>query len=195
MEKRVISIALIIALVAVIAAGSFAYFTDTTKSIDNTFTVGNVKITLTEPNWEGSGSKDAPEVYAGEPLAKDPTVTNTGANPCFVRVSVTGLNQFGDNAPIVYRNDKYEVGKLNDGWVLHTDGYYYYTKPLAVDEATPAVFSSIVMPTTLTGNETNIEPITVQAFAVQAQGARPSWTAVNGMTVAEIAAWFTTCGM
>lgn len=49
MKKKVISIALIIALIAVIAAGSFAYFTDT-KKVENTFTVGNVKIDLIESN-------------------------------------------------------------------------------------------------------------------------------------------------
>lgn len=47
MKKKVISIALIIALIAVIAVGSFAYFTDT-KVAENTFTVGNVKIELLE---------------------------------------------------------------------------------------------------------------------------------------------------
>ena len=42
MKKKVISIALVIALIAVIAVGSFAYFTDT-KSATNTFTMGDVK--------------------------------------------------------------------------------------------------------------------------------------------------------
>jgi hypothetical protein len=36
--------------------------------------------------------------------------------------------------------------------------------------------------------------IEVTAYAVQAQGAKPSFSAVQAMTVAEIAAWFTTCG-
>ena len=38
--------------------------------------------------------------------------------------------------------------------------------------------------------------VDVYAEAVQAQGAKdPNWAAVQGMTVAEIAAWFATCGM
>ncbi len=49
MKKKVISIALVIALIAVIAVGSFAYFTDT-KSATNTFTMGDVKIKLDETN-------------------------------------------------------------------------------------------------------------------------------------------------
>lgn len=47
MKKKIISIALVVAMIAIIAAGSFAYFTDT-KQADNTFTVGNVKIELLE---------------------------------------------------------------------------------------------------------------------------------------------------
>ncbi len=94
---------------------------------------------------------------------------------------------------ITYRTD-YVTGKLGTDWVLHTDGYFYYTKVLAVGETTDALFDQIVMPTGLTGGET-AEDIVVTAQAVQAQGAKPSFAAVETMTVAEIAAWFTTCGM
>ena len=47
MKKKILSIALVVAMVAVIAAGSLAYFTDK-KAAKNTFTVGNVKIALLE---------------------------------------------------------------------------------------------------------------------------------------------------
>ena len=53
-----------------------------------------------------------------------------------------------------------------------------------------------MIPTTLTnGDGTTKYSIDIYAEAVQAQGAKPSFTAVEAMTVAEIAAWFTTCGM
>lgn len=192
-KKKIVSLCLAAVLVVMAVAGAtVAYFTDTDAK-DNTFTVGNVDITLTEPNWEGSGKEDAPEVYPGEPLAKDPTVTNVGNNPCFVRISVANLKQFGDKGDITYRTD-YVAGKLGEKWVLHTDGYFYYTEVLAVNGVTPALFDQIVMPTGLTGSE-NTQPITVTAQAVQAQGAKPSFAAVQAMTVEEIAAWFTTCGM
>ena len=47
MKKKILSIALVVAMVAVIAAGSLAYFTDK-KAAKNTFTVGNVHIALLE---------------------------------------------------------------------------------------------------------------------------------------------------
>lgn len=206
MKKKITAIALVVCLVAVaIVGGSLAYFTDEEKAT-NTFTVGNVDITLTEPKWDDHGEAEAETVYPGEPLDKDPTVENTGANPCFVRVKVTGLNQFGDKGNIVYLT-KWVEGNLGEGWVLHTDGYFYWTKPLVVKgtendswnnglaSKTTPLFDQIKMPTGLTGGE-EAQPIVVTAEAVQAQGAKnPNWAAVKGMTVAEIAAWFTTCGM
>lgn len=195
MKKKMVTICLVVALVlTAVAGGTLAYFTDTADAT-NTFTVGNVDITLTEPNWEGTGSNDAPEVYPGEPLAKDPTVTNDGANPCFVRIKVKGLDCLDPAGDITYRTD-YVDKKLGDNWVLHTDGYFYYNQVLAVGATTDALFDQIVIPTGLTNGDAKTGfDVDVTAEAVQAQGARASWSAVQTMTVAEIAAWFKTCGL
>lgn len=193
MKKKIISIALVVAMIAIIAAGSFAYFTDNEVK-NNEFTVGKVDITLTEPNWETQGKIDADTVYAGEPLAKDPTVTVAdNSNPCFVRVKVENLDQFGSKGDITYRTD-YVTGKLGENWVEGENGYFYYTKVLEAGQTTDALFDQVVMPTGLTGGE-NAEDIVVTAEAVQAQGAMAKWTDVQKMTVEQIAAWFTTCGM
>lgn len=193
MKKKIVSLALAVCLLAIAAVGTLAYFTDKTETKENTFTVGNVSIELTEPNWESSGKVDAPEVYAGEALAKDPTVTNDGANPCFVRVKVTGLDCLGTDKMIQYRNASYELGKLNENWVDGGDGYFYYTKVLDKDTSTNPVFSSIVMPTGLTnGDAKTAYSVDVFAEAVQAQGAQPSWSAVQVMTAEQIIAWFGT---
>ncbi len=210
MKKKILSLTLVVCLLAIaVVGGTLAYFTDT-EDADNTFTVGNVDIELTEPAWtEGTGSTDAEDVYPGEALAKDPTVTNIGANPCFVRVSVSNLDQFVTeempNAMITLRHGNYEAGYDDTNWTLY-NGYYYYNKPLATVETagdewneglgtvTEPLFNQIVMPTELEGLE-DTKTIEVVAEAVQAQGARASWGAVKAMTVAEIAAWFDTCGM
>lgn len=195
MKKKITAIALVICLMAVaVVGGSLAYFTDKTEEAKNTFTVGNVDITLTEPNWKAAGSQDAPEVYPGEALAKDPTVTNTGANPCFVRVSVTGLDCLNkvNAGDITYRTD-YENGKLGDNWVKNGD-YYYYTKVLAKGQTTDALFDQIVIPTDLTNGDGKTEfSVNVYAEAVQAQGAKSSFSAVEAMTIDEIVAWFGVC--
>ena len=123
MKKKIIAVCLIVAMAAIaVVGGTLAWFTDDEEAT-NTFTVGNVDITLTEPNWEGSGSQDAPEVYPGEPLAKDPTVTNDGANPCFVRVRVDGLDCLG-NAGMITTRYKWADGYNTNQWVYY-NGYYY----------------------------------------------------------------------
>lgn len=208
MKKKILVICLTLALAtAAVGGATLAYFTDTTDVKENVFTVGNVDITLTEPNWDEQGSKDAPEVYPGEALAKDPTVENTGANPCFVRVQVTGLDCLADAGDITYRTD-YVNDALGNGWVKHTDGYFYHTSPLVVPgtegeswneglvSKTDALFDQIVIPTGLqNGDGTTEFSVDVVAQAVQAQGAKAAWADVKAMTVEEIAAWFTVCGM
>ena len=96
---------------------------------------------------------------------------------------------------ITYRTD-YVDEKLGENWVKHTDGYFYYTKVLAVDETTDALFDQIVIPTDVTNGDAATEyKLDVKAYAVQAQGARPSWSAVQAMGVEDIASWFTNCGV
>ena len=216
-KRKIMLLAMALCMVAILAVGgTLAYFTDT-DSADNVFTVGNVDIDLTEPNWETVGKDEAPEVYPGEAIAKDPTITNNGANPCFVRIKITGWDSLIDaelsKNLIGFRTD-YVDNKLGENWVC-PDGYneaddsyiFYYNKVLTVGSTTDALFDQIVLPFDLVNGDTNFtdeqkdDPtynpeyhIEVYAEAVQAQGAKPSFSAVEAMTVEEIAAWFATCG-
>lgn len=199
MKKKIVAIALVACLaLTVIAGATLAYFTDKTEVKENVFTVGNVDIILTEPKWDANGTQDAPEVYPGEKLAKDPTVENVGANPCFVRIKVTGLDCLAPAGLITLKTDYVEG--ISAEWVEY-EGYYYYYKDgcgvLAAGVKTDALFDQIVIPTDLKNGDAQTEfHVDVYAEAVQAQGAKdPNWAAVQGMTVAEIAAWFDTCGM
>lgn len=75
MKKKIMAAALAICMVATLVAGmSLAYFTDT-ESKTNTFTVGNVDITLTEPNWKGDTSEDDVRLIPSREIPKDPTIT------------------------------------------------------------------------------------------------------------------------
>lgn len=91
MKKKILSIALVVAMVAVIAAGSLAYFTDK-DSATNTFTSGNVAIDLTEEFEQGAkllpatGSAQANTLKNG--VEKKVFVTNTGSEDAYVRVHI-----------------------------------------------------------------------------------------------------------
>ena len=91
MKKKIVSIALVVAMVAVIAVGSLAYFTDK-DAAKNTFTVGNVKIDLNEQQKgkEGLEPFDQGKTLVpgksndGNAVSKIATVTNTGKNDAWV---------------------------------------------------------------------------------------------------------------
>lgn len=189
-KKKILSVGLAASLAAIAVVGSsLAYFTDTDEK-DNTFTIGNVDIVLTEPSWNegqdlGGFEVEADDLYPGEAVAKDPTVKNEGANPAFVRVKVEGMENF------TYRTD-YVEGKLGDGWVDGKDGYFYYDGVLEANATTDALFDQVVLSTETTNGNGETGHILVTAEAVQAQGAKTKWADVENMTVEEIAAWFAT---
>ncbi len=188
-KKKILSVALAAALTSVAIVGSsLAYFTDR-KEATNTLTIGNVKIDLTEPNWEATGEEEAEEMYPGEAVAKDPTVANIGANPAFVRVKVI----WPEDVVLSYRTD-YQDNQLGKNWVYNdTDGYFYYSKVLDINETTDALFDQIVLSTDTTNGDTAVDyDVVVVAEAIQAQGAADQWSRVETMTVEEIAVWFTT---
>ena len=71
MKKKIFSLCLVVALVATaVVGGTLAYFTDSTEAKVNEFTVGNVGINLTEPNWKGNAT-----LMPGTSYEKDPTNT------------------------------------------------------------------------------------------------------------------------
>lgn len=99
---------------------------------------------------------------------------------------MSNLNQFGEGYGITYWTGNVE-NALGTGWELH-EGYYYYKNILSPEAKTSALFDQIQVPVELTNNQT-VEGIEVKAEAVQAQGLK------DNPTVAEIAAWFATCGL
>lgn len=55
MKKKLLSLALVVAMIAIIAVGSMAYFTDSEGTV-NTMTTGNVKITQNEQERNAEGA-------------------------------------------------------------------------------------------------------------------------------------------
>ena len=74
------------ALIALMAIGStFAYFVDR-DYVANNFTVGDVEISVSEPNWDPDEGTD---ITPNKVIKKDPKITNEGANDAFVFMRVT----------------------------------------------------------------------------------------------------------
>lgn len=86
--KRVASTVAACALVAALGLGStLAYLTDA-EVAKNTFTVGDVKIELLEPNYPGNDSDEVKDIVPNEEIDKDPSVVNRGVNDTVIFMTV-----------------------------------------------------------------------------------------------------------
>jgi len=103
MKKRTVAILLAIVLVfGAAVGGTLAWLLDTTAPVTNTFTVGDVEITLTETPNQTDDTWSA-QLVPGTTYAKDPKVTVESETnvPCylFVKVDVAnnedGILQYG----------------------------------------------------------------------------------------------------
>lgn len=117
MKKK--TVALLLAAVLVLGAaigGTVAWLTDTTESVENTFTAGNVDIELAETKPEGQTAKMVP----GATIDKDPKVTvkaNSEACYVFVKIEESATLKLSD----------YISYTVADGWTAleGVDGVYY----------------------------------------------------------------------
>ena len=200
MKKKTFVIALCLALVVAFAAGgAIAWLTDTTDSVTNTFTVGNVKLDLYEHNADGEEVKELSfKMIPGTTATKDPTVeVQKGSEECYVFVRVTETNNdLSDNRGKLV---SYEIAKSADGadgWVAlpGVDGVYYYNKTITATDADVTLqvlkgenggtitFSGAITQAdmdAITNGTATAPTLTFTAYAVQAAGfdsAAKAWT-------------------
>ena len=146
LKNIIISIALVVSLAV---TGAFAYLTQHVSK-KNTFTKGDVKITLEEPNWvpdtdsDGDGIKDCvTEILSNQMIAKDPTITNTGENNAYIymmveipkakKAEIIKANPDGTFVSEEKENYPLFTFENNDDWRMiekqvgtETDAYDYY---------------------------------------------------------------------
>ena len=175
-KKRFVAILLCVTLVALAAIGAtFAYLTDT-KTVNNTFTRGNVAIKLDETNVnDPTGDRvtsNAYSVYPGAVVTKDPIVHNTGKNAAYIRATVN-VSNWMNLCAAYYPDFKYTfgqegykaalnllVGELGEGWSVvgvtagdtFTIGQFdakfilKYDGKLAAGADTTAMFQTVTIP-------------------------------------------------
>lgn len=168
-------------LVAASVLGTMAYLTDTT-SVTNTFTVGNVAITLDELDVDNStqnAERDTANRYhllPGKTYTKDPTIhVQANSEDCFLFVKVeNGISDIEDSTnSVASQMEKH-------GWTKVKENVYVYG-PLAAptkvmksaDVTNVNVFDEFTIAgtvnnTTLAANKDN--SIVVTAYAIQADG-------------------------
>lgn len=122
MKKKIVSLVLVFALALALGiGGTVAWLTAETNKVVNTFTVGDIEITLAETN--------DPEFdfVPGDNLAKDPYVIVTDASEdCWVFVKVTETNNKVGNLQIIQ-------WAIAGGWNETSDANVWY-KVITDDE-------------------------------------------------------------
>ena len=110
MKKKLTTVLAIVLVVALSVAGTYAYLTDKTAQVVNTFTVGNVNIDLTETTG------DSYKMVPSTPIHKDPKVTvKADSEACWLFVKVVKSDNFDD----------FMTYDMATGWTKLEEGVFY----------------------------------------------------------------------
>lgn len=201
MKKKSIALTLtaVMLALAVGIGGTIAYFTSTTDEVKNTFTTGNVGITLDEAKvvkngdtWTATNDPRVKEnkyetVYPGAELPKDPTIhVNTDSQEAYVamKVVVTKANEWKTAleakhiqlADVVKGHDETmwaRVGDVKFDNVNDTATYFYMYKTTVKAGDNCMLFNQVIIPAAFDNDElAKIDGFTMTAtgYAIQAQG-------------------------
>lgn len=109
MKKKLTTVLAIVLVVALSVAGTYAYLTDKTGPVVNTFTVGNVNIDLTETTTDY-------KMIPGMTIHKDPMVTvKENSEACWLFVKVEKSANF----------DEFMTYDMANGWTKLEEGVFY----------------------------------------------------------------------
>ena len=193
MKKTVKIMAFVLCAVMLVVGsvfGTYAYLTSTTEEVKNTFTVGNVKITLDESKVTEYGVLDGTarvtentyKLVPNKAYIKNPVIHVTAdSEPCYVFVRIT------NNIDDVIVDDCIEAQLRAHNWILVDGETEVYMKESAISGGGDVeVFESFttkadVNNATLATYEG--KTIVVVGYAVQKEGfdsAQAAWDATFG---------------
>lgn len=191
MKNKKTALLLVLGAILLVAAtmfGTVAYLTST-DTVTNTFTVGNVAITLDETDVDVYGVKDSEnrvkenvyKLIPGHTYTKDPTIhVAAGSEAAWLFVKVEdGIAAIQDTTTIAAQ-------LAANGWTALDGVANVYTRATAVAASANVQDFPVFGSFTLTDNA-NVSAyasasIVVTAYAVQADGfetAKDAWTAAN----------------
>lgn len=157
-KKKILTVALIVCLVAVISFGTLAYFTDTDKTT-NVFTIGSIDI---EQNEKGADGNDfvqnqqlLPVADPSNPttddnyIAKIVTVSNKGQNSAFVRTHIAVPTNLVNYIHLHTDETNWTREGTSNTTMVGTDSYtvytYHYNSTLASGTDTDKLLLGVYM--------------------------------------------------
>lgn len=181
-KRRLLLIGVVVCAIAILAAGTLAYFIDI-ETAYNVITTGMIDMELKETTIDEHGNEVPwPEegvsgAMPGSEVAKKVWIENVGTESMYVRVKVTKKI-----TPSELDTRYISLGSLNTtDWTLK-DGYYYYNEAIKPGQKTEPLFESVEFDADMPNEyqECKVE-IDVSAQAVQSKN--------NGATVFDAAGW------
>lgn len=171
MKKKGIAIVLAMLLALCIGVGAtLAFITVETQSIKNTFTYGDINITLTETDADVDGklNENSYKMVPGNKIAKDPTVTvKENSEACWLFIKIKKSSNFDD----------FMTFEIAGGWnsLAGEDGVYYQAvDAVTTDKALPVLkdnqvsVKNTVLKTDLNAlSDATLPTLTFTAYAVQ----------------------------
>lgn len=116
MKKTLLTILCTVLVCSCVMGVTLAFLMDSTETITNTFTIGNIDITLTETKGTLDGNTRNFKMVPGSTIVKDPTVTVVGGSEaCYLFVKVVKSDNFAD----------FMTYAMADGWTELEAGVYY----------------------------------------------------------------------
>lgn len=195
MNKKKTIIAAIVLLLVLLVGGAIAYFTDK-DTAENVFTIGKVKITLSEPNWDETKAEN---MMPKQTVKKDPVVINdkttkgsTSPAYVFVKVEVPCYTTAASTTETPSETLDLFTYTVNSDWTLlnskactssseKSEYVYYYGESGSLTElavgatTTSAVFDEVTL-ANLDGSETLPSDVKmpVTAYGIQTEGVEAS---------------------
>ena len=152
----------------VFSAQTYAYFTDSAQSFNNSIQSGNLDITTVAAG--GSVNTEPTAIMPGTEVAKGVDVKNVGSLNSYVRARIDiSIDKAGIDQAELESLIQFNINTTI--WHLHTDGYYYYvggTNGVVGSNDTVNLFTKITFLSTMDNKYTNAKiTITVTTDAVQ----------------------------
>ena len=168
MKRKILCLSVIAIMLAILAAGTIAYFTAEGRA-RNVITTGSVEIELKE--WADDNKtepfKDLEGVMPNTTVTKIAEIKNIGKSDAWIRVKIQkSIELKYDGTP---DTDLVELNLNDTDWI--TDGeYYYYKNALKPGETTTPIFTSVTFKAAM-GNEYQGAKATVDIYAQAVQTA------------------------
>ena len=146
MKRKLVLTSAVVLILALLAAGTFAYFTKDARAT-NVITTGTIDITLNDEirggEKTGTGWK-LEGVMPGQAVEKKVSITNNGSAEAWLRVKLAvRVTVDGEEMPLTFGDGQSVLlFATGDGW-LAQDGYYYYRNATKSGATTEQLFSSL----------------------------------------------------